>query len=420
MSWTEERRKDKAAAAEQARRDRQANAEIHLQRRQADNQARLEAMKLRAGEARKDRAERRRNRAAFLQRLRGWLLEEGPAAVVMGAPMLLAWTAMAAYGQDVYGDAVGWIMPLFTEAAMIWFALAVRRALKENRPVGWLRVGLVVSAAWGAAMNYLHGATGESGSWDRGVVMAVVSVGGVTVHQMITAGPRATRSRADRVRARTARQAQRRAAAIQRVAVRQAHAELAADGTVRLVYLPGHVTLERRGLLRRRRVTEVPPTAMPATSEPAAITSTEPVQDPVVPNAEQNGSELADEVEAWLAAQIAPGGSHLAGPAETPGTTTDSTPDTPTGSRTTGNHQRNHSGNQHRNHSGNQGTGSSGTTDRELIERAKTAIQAGELPARPSKRKVQAVLQIRAVVAGRIAKALKNDDGGGDSTPSGV
>jgi hypothetical protein len=333
-----------------------------------------------------------------MAKLRRWLVEEAPASIVMGAPMLLAWTAMAAYGHQVYGP-VGWILPLFSEAAMIWFALAVRRARREKRPVGWLRVGLVVFAAQSAVLNFVHGVAGADGSWDRGLVMAVVAVGGVTVHQLITAGPRTHRSRAARMQVRTARLAQRRVAAIQRAAVGQAVGELSSDGTVRLVYRAGVVTLQRHGLLRRVRVIE----ALPVIPEPAVLAA---APEPPVPTAVPGGSPLADEVSLWLAAQVAPGGSDLTGTAETPGTTGGSdTPGNPPGNRqpdTAGNHRN----------------GSAGTTETDLIARARLAVRRGELPREPSRRDVQRVLKVRAAVAGRIAKAIKDHDDEGGSVPA--
>jgi hypothetical protein len=396
-SWREERRKDQAAAAEQARADRVAGAQIGIEQRKADNEARVAAMRVRAEQGRKDRADRRRVRAARLAKLRRWLVEEAPASIVMGSPMLLAWTAMAAYGHLIYGP-VGWILPLFSEAAMIWFALAVRRARRENRPVGWLRVGLVVFAAQSAVLNFVHGIAGPAGSWDRGVVMAAVAVGGVTVHQLITAGPRTPRSRPERMRGRTARLAQRRVAAIQRAAVGQAVAEMSSDGTVRLVYRAGVVTLQRHGLLRRVRVIE----ALPVVPEPAVAAAPEPL----VPGVGPAGSPLADEVELWLAAQLAPGGSHTTGTAETPGTAGGSATawDPP--------------GNQQPGGSGNRLGGSAGTTETELLARAWQAIRAGHLPSEPSKRDVQKVLKVRAEVAGRIAKAIKDHDDEGGAVPA--
>jgi hypothetical protein len=395
--WQEERRKDKAAAAEMVRADRLAAAQIEREQRRVDNEARIAAMRVRAEQGRKDRAERRRVRAARVAKVRRWLVEEAPAAIVMGAPMLLAWTAMAAYGHLVYGP-IGWILPLFSEAAMVWFALAVRRARRENRPVGWLRVGLVVFAAQSAALNFVHGIAGVDGSWDRGVVMAVVAVGGVTVHQLITAGPRTHRSRLERMRVRTARLAQRRVAAIQRAAVGQAVGELSSDGTVRLVYRAGVVTLQRHGWLRRVRVIE----ALPVVPEPAVAAGPEPP----IPVVGPAGSPLADEVELWLAAQLAPGGSHTTGTAETPGTGSGSgTAGDPAGNRQPGG-------------SGNRSGGSAGTAEAELLARAWQAVRAGDLPSEPSRRDVQRVLKVRAAVAGRIAKAIKDHDEEGGAVPA--
>jgi hypothetical protein len=399
-SWSEERRKDRAAAAEQARADQLAAAQSGVQQRRVDNEARVAALKVRAVEARKDRAEHRDLREKRAKKLRQWLVDEAPAAIVMGAPMLLAWTAMAAYGHQIYGP-VGWILPLFSEAAMVWFALAVRRAVREkNRPVGWLRVGLVVFAAQSAALNFVHGIAGPGGSWDRGVVMAVVAVGGVTVHQLITAGPRAGRSRADRMQARTTQLARRRVAAIQRAAVGQALGELADDGTVRLVYRAGVVTLQRHGWLRRVRVVE----ALPVVPDPATAAAPEPVAPAAVPA----GSPLADEISAWLAAQVASGGSHATGPADLSGTA----PGSRLGAHPAAGGPLVAAGN----HRG----GPAGTTEADLLARARHAVRTGQLPRDPSKRDVQKVLKVRAEVAGRIAKAIKDHDDEGGAVPARV
>lgn len=78
--------------------------------------------------------------------------------------------------------------------------------------------------------------------------MAVVSTGGVVAHQIITAAPMRPR------RTRTERAMARRVARMQRAAVRHAVGELAADGTIRLLYRPGVVALRRGWHLRPRLV----------------------------------------------------------------------------------------------------------------------------------------------------------------------
>jgi hypothetical protein len=74
--------------------------------------------------------------------------------------------------------------------------------------------------------------------------MALVSVAGVTAHQLVTAGPR--RSRAERDAARLGRAASRRKLAARRAAVRHALVHLDDDGSATLVYEPGTARLARR------------------------------------------------------------------------------------------------------------------------------------------------------------------------------
>ena len=133
---------------------------------------------------------------------------------VIAVPGVLAWTAMAAYGSALYGPA-GLALPAFSEGAMWAFAAAttITRRRHPDRPVWHLRAGTAGFAAVGAALNFAHGMTtaGLRGPV-TGAVYAVISVAGVTVHQLVTAGPR--RSRAERDQARITRIATRRQLAV--------------------------------------------------------------------------------------------------------------------------------------------------------------------------------------------------------------
>ena len=141
---------------------------------------------------------------------------------VILVPAVLAWTAMAAYGYQLYGPA-GLLLPAFSEGAMWAFAIATTWTIRRHpyRPTWHLRAGTWTFAGVGAALNFLHGLTISIGA---GVVMALVSVAGVAAHQFITAGPR--RSRAERDQARIHRAAARRELAARRAAVRHAVAGL--------------------------------------------------------------------------------------------------------------------------------------------------------------------------------------------------
>lgn len=230
-SWREERRQDRLAAAQAAVSKDEARARLHRETQQA------RAADKRA--ARKQRAARRDARAAWARAHVVDLLFV-PVITVPGA---LAWTAMAAYGSQVFGPA-GHSLPAFSEGAMWAFAGAttITRRRHPERPVWHLQLGTVVFAAFGAALNFAHGLA--TGSTVTGTVMALVSVAGVVAHQLITAGPR--RSRADRAAARTQRAVVRRERAVSQVALKRATAVLDPAGNARLVLVPGAVVLSRR------------------------------------------------------------------------------------------------------------------------------------------------------------------------------
>jgi hypothetical protein len=228
--WREELRQDRLVRA-QIERDRDAaRAELRIAERHALTRVRREETQARAvarQQARKARGARRGARMAWLDAHTVDLLFV-PVIVV---PAVLAWTAMAAYGSLLYGLA-GLALPAFSEGAMWAFAAAttITRRRHPDRPVWHLRLGTVVFAAVGAALNFAHGMTTAAGARGpvTGVVYAVVSVAGVTVHQLVTAGPH--RSRAERDAARIARAAARRETAARRAALRRAVADVDEHG----------------------------------------------------------------------------------------------------------------------------------------------------------------------------------------------
>jgi len=333
----EQRRADRAADAQQRRQDAAAAAEE--KRRDQREQQRL-------------KAERRAARAGRLKTAGTWIAGH-PVELLMSliivVPALLAWSAMSAYGIEVYGGGIGWALPAFTEGGMWAFAFAAHAARRDNKPVGWLLTGVWVFTAVAAAMNFTHGAEVSTA---HGLVMATVATGGVVAHQLITAAPmRTRRTPAERRAARTARIAARRVTAMERKAVRQAAGEVSGDGSVHLVYRPGTVALQRGWTGR---------TLVPATVPGRPVTP------------------VADEFDAELAA--------LLGEASEPVGTAETASD-------------------------ESGEGTAEVA-RELAVQVRRAIQAGELSAKPSRRKVQALLGVRASTAQDVIRVLRGDDGG--------
>jgi len=257
-SWREETRRDRLVRA-QIDRDREA---ARAQARIAEQEAAARVRRAAADARRDARAMARADRAARRAALAAWAAGHVVNLLfvpVIAVPAALAWTAMAVYGASLYGPA-GRALPAFSEGAMWAFAAAVTITCHRHpgRPVWHLRLGTVVFAGFGAALNFAHGLTAYGPV--AGVVMALISVAGVTAHQLVTAGPR--RTRADRDAARTARAIGRRERAAHRAAVRRALVDLDENGSARLVFEPGAATLERH--LGRIRLTPPPVT----TSEP--------------------------------------------------------------------------------------------------------------------------------------------------------
>ena len=236
-SWREENRRDRAAAAALGLQRDAARAELRITERRAAAQTRREQLQARnaaRAQARRARAARRAARMAWLSGHTVSLLF----VPVIAVPAVLAWTAMAAYGRQLYGPA-GLALPAFSEGAMWAFAAAttVTRHRHPQRPVWHLRAGTAVFAAFGAALNFAHGLADYGAA--AGVVMALVSAAGVIAHQLVTAGPR--RSRAERDTARITRAIARRERAARRAAIRQAPVELDGEGRARLIFEPATI-----------------------------------------------------------------------------------------------------------------------------------------------------------------------------------
>ncbi|WP_053715281.1 hypothetical protein [Saccharothrix sp. NRRL B-16348] len=382
-TWAENRRADKAMLFEQRRADEAARAE----RERAD---RITAAKL-AQDA-KDAA--RDRRAKLAKTAAAWISAHTIDLLfvpVILVPALLAWSAIAGFGHDLYG-APGWTMPLYSEAAMWAFAFALGAARRAGRPVRRLLIGLWFSAAVSATLAFLHGATADGGSVTDGVVMAIVAVGGVVVHQLVdtaaTAPPVKPRpTREQRATARLQRLAAKRVHEVRRAALRQAAAELAADGTATLVHRPGLVELRRR--FGRTRLVPTTVAGLPVTTTGDGVDSV--------------GDALAAEIGEYLTALPA-----LPAPStDTAASTPADRPDT-TATRD-GAHR-----------SGNAETPAAPDAAKitRYIGRTRAAIDGGRLPERPSQTEVRKFLRCRSEDAAAVHRALfptRNDgpdDGG--------
>jgi hypothetical protein len=299
---------DRLIRARIAREREEARLHARITERQATAQLRREdtaAKRTARDKARQDRAARLATAAAWCQDRTIDLLF----VPVIGVPGALAWTGMASYGQSQWGTP-GLALPAFSEGGMWAFAAAttITRHRNPDKPTWHLRLGTLLFAAWGAALNFLHG-YGKAGLL-TGVSMALISVAGVTAHQLITAGPR--RSRADREQARMDRAIARRERAARCAAVRRGRVQLDATGHARLVFEPGIATLSRDRLGRRRL--EINDDRSPVLDD-ASVRIADPVQaeavqvpEPVQPTDDHAGCPYApvdrNAVVAELADQI--------------------------------------------------------------------------------------------------------------------
>jgi hypothetical protein len=247
---------------EEQRQDARLRQELELQReaaraaqRRLDDQAwadqQASARAGKDGRKARRRAERDQARARRAEWLRGHTVDLlfVPVIVIPGA---LAWSAMAAYGASVWGP-LGFGMPAFSEGAMWAFsaAVAIRRRRSPDAPVWHLQLGVLIFALYGATLNFLHGIAPTTAHHGLvvAVSMAIVSVAGVTAHQLVAAGPR--QSRLERELARARRAAERRQAAARKAAAARALIDVDEDGGAVLVYEPGRYQL-RRGVTGRR------------------------------------------------------------------------------------------------------------------------------------------------------------------------
>jgi hypothetical protein len=258
-SWREEARQDRVLRAqlereqEEARTrariaEREAVARVKVAEREAAARAKLTAADARRTARAAARAERGRQWARFT----AWVSAHVTDLLfvpVIGVPSALAWSAMSAYGESLY-PVLGWLLPLFSEGAMWVFetAVALNRRKDARRmeadppampsPVWHLQAGVVVFAVFGAVLNFAHGmspAVAHHGPL-TGVVMALISVAGVTAHHFTKAGPhRPRRTRAVRDDARVGRIIRRRELKARKESVKAADITVGPDGTTRLI-----------------------------------------------------------------------------------------------------------------------------------------------------------------------------------------
>ncbi|WP_226358775.1 hypothetical protein [Pseudonocardia sp. ICBG601] len=298
-----ERRESRALDARLAREA----ADAAAQRRIAEQDARRDRDRADRESAERRRTEQRRARTAARAAARTRALTWSSAHVVelLIYPIALlsfalAAPAMAAYGTTIYGP-LGVLLAGITELGMWAFALAIvaSRHQTPDRPVVGLQAGVVLFSLVAASMNLLHGL--EQGL-TAGIVMAVVSIAGVTAHQLTLAG--APRSRAERRDAHLTALVEAKTDRARRLAVRDAAATIGTDGTAQLTYRPGTYQVHRR--------------ALAATTAPGRHGA------PPVPG----GEGRADDWDWALAALVE--GADCVGSASPTTTTTTSTTSTPT------------------------------------------------------------------------------------------
>lgn len=254
-SWASARTAERAAErretrALEARLAREA-ADAATQRRITEQEARRDRAQADRDRAEQRRTERATARAAARATRRAkaltWASSHVVELLIYPIALLsfaLAAPAMAAYGHTLYGPP-GVLLAGITELGMWAFALAVTttRHQRPQRSVAGLQAGVVVFATVAAGLNLLHGL---HQSWSTGVVMAVVSIAGVLAHQLTLAG--APRTRAERRAGRLAALAEAKTGHARRLALRDATAVIAPDGTATLAYRPGTYRVDRRTL----------------------------------------------------------------------------------------------------------------------------------------------------------------------------
>ncbi|MEV6878628.1 hypothetical protein [Amycolatopsis sp. NPDC051128] len=256
MSWQEERRANLAAKAEQARLDQAAATGDEIARMKAAGEVARADRELAAELARQEKeaaaAKRERRREDRAQRwatigafVRGHVAHVLIYSIAV-VSFVMAASAMAGYGADVYASGVGRLLPLITELGMWAFAVSVQivRRKDRTRSVWGLKVGVWVFGTLAFGTNAVHGL---ARGWDAMVIMGVVSVAGVIAHQLAIADPPRSRTQRAADKLAAAQVAKTNAAA--RAALKMATAQIDADGNARLTFAPGTYQVKRRRLI---------------------------------------------------------------------------------------------------------------------------------------------------------------------------
>ncbi|MYX67391.1 hypothetical protein K388_05549 [Streptomyces sp. KhCrAH-43] len=166
-SWSEERRRNQAAEAEQHRLDQDAAAERRMRIRREDDERRRANRRADKAEARAERQQRRRDkRDRRRERTQAWAKNTRPGVVYQrGTLALVAASALASLPAQVAHFAGISLMllplPFALEGAAWVMAAGVAYADEKRLPawVRWLLRGLCLSAAgYAAAINYGYGA----------------------------------------------------------------------------------------------------------------------------------------------------------------------------------------------------------------------------------------------------------------------
>jgi hypothetical protein len=243
MTWADDRRADRLAAAEIRILEADAKADRDRKSRTADETAR-----------RNRRKDRREKRKKFRDDTRVWLTEHRvrlTIALLAIASAVMAIPAMATFGYHVYGSATGVVLPVLSELGAWAFTFAVHEARAKHKPVWALLAGVWLFAIGGAAMNVAHGIGHGPGD---AAVMGFAAIAGIVAHQLAVASPR--RSAAERAAARLARLANRRVVRARRAAIGDAVVEVDAAGTVTLVFAAGRYRLAKGPRRRLEAIVE--------------------------------------------------------------------------------------------------------------------------------------------------------------------
>lgn len=209
--YYEQKRRDKAEAAQQAREDRRLEAQIRRdaeeaaaerKRRTAADRADQERRDRRDAEARRKRekAERRQLRAERMTTARIWLAAEADTAFSVALILLSVIPAIvsqvgALSGRTDPGSATA--LALMLELGAWSATVGASRAMKDGRPVTPYRVAMWLCALIAAAINVSH--NGGFTDW-FGLVMGAASLAGVAFWELRCVGRhgRSRRSKEER------------------------------------------------------------------------------------------------------------------------------------------------------------------------------------------------------------------------------